>query len=161
MIAGLTPGLLLAGLLLLVPASGTTHAPEIVERLAPPAAGDTTVITVSTFGANLDFEPARFSAPQGTVVKVVYVNESVLPHNLVVVKDPDDVAMLGQAAYTADETGFVPMEHEDRMIAFTDLASPGETVEVVFTMPEAGEYTFVCLVPGHYNMMLGVMRSTE
>lgn len=161
MIARLTHGFLFGTLLLVAPAIANAQAPDELNSPAPPVVADTTVITLRTFDANLEFVPARFSAPQGTVVRLVYVNEGLLPHNFVVVKDPNDVGMLGQAAYTADETGFVPLEHEDRMVAYTDLASPGDTVEVVFTMPEAGDYTFVCLVAGHYNMMLGVMRSTE
>jgi uncharacterized cupredoxin-like copper-binding protein len=63
------------------------------------------------------------------------------------------------AAHGASATGFVPMQHKDRMIAFTPLAAPGQTVEVTFVAPPAGEYPFACLVDGHYNVMLGMLRS--
>jgi hypothetical protein len=54
-----------------------------------------------------------------------------------------------------------PVAHAARLIAYTPLASPGETVEVTFTMPAAGGYTFVCRVPGHYSTMLGMLWSLE
>jgi plastocyanin len=118
-----------------------------------------TTITIRTSGTNLEFTPARVSAKHGTRVTIRYVNEGTLPHNFVLVKDEDDIDTLGQAAFQAKETGYVPLEHKDRMIAWTALASPGDTVEVTFEMPPPGEYLFVCMYPGHYNMMIGTLRS--
>lgn len=53
----------------------------------------------------------------------------------------------------------MPLAHRDRLIAWSKLASSGQTVEITFTVPPPGEYTFVCLFPGHYNMMLGTLRA--
>ncbi len=151
----LTPRVRLTALLLaLAPADAAAQAPPEPHD-APP---DTT-ITIRTTGSNLEFTPARISAKQGTRVRVRYVNEGTLPHNFVVVRDDDDIDALGAAAYDAAETCFVPLEMEDRLIAYTTLASPGRTVEVTFTVPPRGEYTFACLVSGHYNMMVGTLRS--
>jgi uncharacterized cupredoxin-like copper-binding protein len=117
-------------------------------------------ITLRTQGSNLDFEPRQISATAGTRLRVVYVNNGVLPHNFVLLRDPDDLAILGLASYRAEDTGFVPVaEHADRMIAYTALASPGETVEVTFEVPPPGEYLFACIFPGHYNAMIGSLRS--
>lgn len=118
-----------------------------------------TVITIRSTGTNLEFLPARISAKQGTTVTVRYVNEGTLPHNFVVVKDEDDIDTLGRAAFDAKDTEYVPLQHESLMIAHSELAAPGETVEVTFVMPPPGEYFFVCLYSGHYNMMVGTLRS--
>lgn len=129
---------------------------------AAPAQSDPppdTTITIRTTGSNLAFTPDRISAKQGARVRIRYVNEGTLPHNIVLVKDEGDIDMLGQAAFDADDTGYVPLEHEERMIAYSTLATPGETVEITFEVPPAGEYFFVCLYPGHYNMMFGTLRS--
>lgn len=126
-----------------------------------PASVDTTTITVYSYGSEMAFEPASVSAKEGTTVRIRYINEGTLPHNFVIVRDADDIGTLGSAAYDAGQTGFVPMAHKDKMIAYSGLASPGETVEFTFVAPPAGEYTFVCLVAGHYNMMLGKFRSRE
>jgi azurin len=128
------------------------HAQETPEQ------SDTT-ITISTSGADLEFQPSRISAKQGTRVQIRYINEGTLPHNIVIVKNEDDIDVMGQAAFQAKETGYVPLEHKDKMIAYTELANPGETVEVTFVMPPAGEYLFVCMYAGHYNMMVGTLRS--
>jgi hypothetical protein len=53
----------------------------------------------------------------------------------------------------------VPLTLKDRMIAYSALASPGQTVEMVFVVPPPGEYTYVCLMSGHAGVMLGTLRS--
>jgi azurin len=118
-----------------------------------------TTITIRSSGTNLEFLPARISAKQGTRVTVRYVNEGTLPHNFVVVRNENDIDTLGRAAFEAKDTEYVPLQHEALMIAHSALAAPGATVEVSFVMPSPGEYFFVCLYSGHYNMMVGTLRS--
>lgn len=117
------------------------------------------VITIRTQGSNLEFVPAKLSAKSGTRVRVDYVNDGVLPHNFVILHDDSDLDALGSAAYDAEATGFVPLDQRDKLVAYTSLASPGTTVSVIFVVPDPGEYTFVCLFPGHYNVMLGTFRA--
>src|SRR5690606_5723301 len=117
------------------------------------------VVTLRTTGSELAFEPARLSLETGTRVRLEYVNEGVLPHNFVLLKSEDDLDALGAAAYEAEATGYVPVDRADALIAYTALAPPGETVSVTFEVPAPGSYTFVCLFPGHYNVMLGTLRA--
>lgn len=137
-------------------ASDAAKAAPSVEQ----AAVDTT-ITIRSTGTNLEFLPGSVSAKAGTRVRIRYINDATFPHNLVILKDEDDIDKLGLAAFKASKTGYVPMEFEDLMVAHTELATPGSTVEIEFVMPEAGEYAFVCLYPGHYNMMIGTLRSLK
>jgi plastocyanin len=118
-----------------------------------------TTITIRSTSAALAFEPDRFTVKAGTTVRIRYINESVMAHNLVIVRTEDDIDIVGAAAYEAGETGFVPMQHKNRMIAYSPLASSGMTVEMTFVAPPPGEYPFVCLVDGHFNVMLGTVRS--
>lgn len=141
--------------------SGAAAHPQATPP-APDASAEVqvdTTITIRTTGSNLEFSPSRISAKAGTRVRIRYVNEGTLPHNIVLVKDEGDIDMLGMAAFQASKTDYVPLQHEERMIAHTELAVPGTTVEMTFVVPPAGEYFFVCLYPGHYNMMLGTLRS--
>lgn len=115
--------------------------------------------TITIRAANLQYAPSSVSIRQGTRVAIRLVNEGALPHNIVLVRDEDDVDMLASAAFDAGETGYVPLEHEDRLIAYSALAAPGETVEMTFEVPAAGEYLFVCLYPGHASVMIGNLRS--
>ncbi|MGH7463560.1 MAG: plastocyanin/azurin family copper-binding protein [Longimicrobiales bacterium] len=137
-------------------AQTTSHASH-----ASPAVQVDTTITIRTTGSNLEFSPSRISAKAGTRVRISYTNEGTLPHNIVLVKEEGDIDMLGMAAFQASKTDYVPVQHSERMIAHTELAVPGTTVEMTFVVPPAGEYFFVCLYPGHYNMMVGTLRSLK
>lgn len=88
------------------------------------ASGEVVEITVSTdTGTELRFEPAEVTVPAGVTVRLTFVNQSTLPHNLTV-DDP-----IGAATAT--------------------MVDPGAEETIEFTAPEAGEYTFVCtLHPG-------------
>lgn len=141
-----------------VAALATVLLPGEKGSAGQPAAPDTT-ITIRAAGSTLAFVPPRISVKNGTRVRIRFVNEGTLPHNFVLPREADDIDALGTAAYQADNTGHVPLEHRDKLIAYTGLASPGETVEVTFVVPPPGVYTYVCLFPGHSNTMLGTLRS--
>ncbi len=132
-----------------------------VPRAPVERAGPDTTITIRSTGSALEFQPSRVSVRQGLQVRLVYINQSTLPHNLVVARDGNDIDLLGLAALDASGTGYVPLQHQDRMIAHTRLAAPGDTVQVDFRAPPPGEYLFVCLYAGHFNMMVGTLRSVR
>jgi plastocyanin len=123
--------------------------------------GADTTITIRASSSTLEFNPTRVSAKAGTRVRIRFVNDGTLPHNLVLPKKDDDIDALALAAYQAGETGYVPMGMKDRLLSWTTLASPGESVEATFVVPAAGEYTYVCLFPGHANSMLGTLRALK
>lgn len=118
-----------------------------------------TTITIKASGSTLEFVPPRISAKTGTRLRIRFVNEGTLPHNVVLPRSEDDIDALVQAAYGAAETGFVPLGDKAKIVAYTTLASPGQTVEVTFTVPPPGEYTYICLFPGHATSMFGTLRA--
>jgi len=118
-----------------------------------------TTITIRASGSTLEFVPPRISAKTGKRVRIRFINDGTLPHNVVLPRSEDDIDGLVQAAYGAAETGFVPLGDKTKLIAFTTLASPGQTVEVTLTMPPPGEYTYICLFPGHATSMFGTLRA--
>lgn len=134
--------------------TAVTGRPAVLpsDRLA-----DTTV-TVRTVSSTLQFDTPRISVRQGTRLTIRLVNEGTLPHNLVVARTDDDLDALAEAA---SKTGgdYVPLALKEKMIAWTRLASPGQTVEVTFVVPPPGEYPYACLMSGHSMSMLGVLRS--
>ena len=125
------------------------------------AQGADTTITIRASSSTLEFNPTRVSAKAGTRVRIRFVNDGTLPHNLVVPKKDDDIDALVQAAYDAAGTGYVPTAMKEKMVGWTTLASPGESVEATFVVPAAGEYTYICLFPGHANSMLGTFRALK
>lgn len=133
--------------------------PSTVSSELPSQGGADTTIVVKALGTTLEFVPPRISVKTGTRVTLRFMNEGTLPHNVVLPRTEDDIDPLALAAYEAAASGYVPVEEKDRMLAYTALASPGQTVEVTFTVPAPGEYTYVCLFPGHANTMLGTLRA--
>jgi len=120
---------------------------------------DTTIV-IRANGSSLEFSPARISLKQGTHVRLRFINEGTLPHNVVIARSDDDIDALAMGAMQAGGD-YVPLDQKDKMIAWTKLASPGQTVDVTFVVPPAGEYTYVCLFSGHAAMMLGTLRSLQ
>jgi plastocyanin len=118
-----------------------------------------TVVEIRAEGSALEFKPDRISLPAGARVTLRFLNHGTLPHNLVLMRDDGALDAMAKDAYEAASTGFVPEGYEDDMAVYTPLLSPDETVEVTFEVPEPGRYTYVCLFPGHANMMLGTLRS--
>lgn len=145
---------MLGAVIVVVALSGGAASPPQQAR----GAADTTLI-VRSVGSVLEFVPPNISARQGTRVRIRFVNEGSLPHNLVVIRDEDDVDALATAAYAADRTGYVPVADSAKLVGYTVLASPGQAVEVTFIMPPPGVYPFLCLFPGHANSMIGSLRS--
>jgi azurin len=133
--------------------------PALAQAPSGEAAPPDTVVSLRSEGAELAFMPDRLSLKAGQRVRIRYTNDGTLPHNLVFARDEADLDPLAQAAYDAADTGFVPTDLADRMIAHTPLVSPGQTVDIDFVVPPPGEYTYICLFPGHSNMMLGTLRS--
>ena len=78
----------------------------------------------STFtAASIAFDPTEVTVTAGATVRLTFVNESTVPHNLTF-REPIDAAT-------------------------ENIVQPGEEETIEFTAPEAGEYTYVCtLHPG-------------
>ena len=129
------------------------------ERVASLSQAVDTTIVIKASGSTLEFTPPRISVKNGMRVKIRFVNDGTLPHNIVLPKSADDLDALADEAYGAGETNYVPMASKDKLIAYSTLASPGQTVEVTFVVPPPGEYTYMCLFPGHANSMFGILRS--
>jgi len=130
-------------------------------RLTPGKQAPDTTITIRASSSTLEFTPTRVSAKAGTRLRIRFVNDGTLPHNVVVPKSDSDIDAIALAAYAAGETGYVPLAMKDKLVGWTALASPGEAVEMTFVVPAAGEYTYVCLFPGHSNSMLGTLRALK
>ena len=109
-------------------------------------------------GTELSYEPASISARAGETLTIRYENVGEMTHNIVVVKSEQDVPIIGEAAFQAAFTNnWIPTgaDYATRMIAYTPLAGPKETVEVTFTVPPPGEYPFICTYASHWTVMRG------
>ena len=108
------------------------------------------------------------TAAPGEELRIRLITESDLPasamaHNFVLLTMNADAAAFANAAAKARDNEYIPTDMEDQIIAHTDLAAGGETVEVTFTAPEeTGEYEYICSFPGHYSGgMKGMLNVKE
>jgi azurin len=122
-----------------------------------------TEIVIEPEGNQMKFATTVFSVEPGKEVRLVLENTADSPamiHNVVLLTTSDDATVreVGQAGSSAGrKVEYVP-DH-DAILAATDLAEPGETVEVTFTAPdEPGEHTYLCTYPGHWATMQGTMH---
>lgn len=96
------------------------------------------------------------SADPGEKIHIKLTTQSQLPasamsHNFILLMLSADADAFAQAATQAKDNDYIPSDMSDQIIAHTELAAGGETVEVTFTVPEkTGDYPFLCSFPGHY-----------
>ena len=95
-------------------------------------------------------------ASPGERIRIRLTTVSTLPaaamsHNWVLLQLGVDPAAFAQAAMQAKDNDYIPQDQTSDIIAHTDLAAGGETVEVTFTVPDkAGNYDYLCSFPGHF-----------
>jgi azurin len=110
-----------------------------------------------TGGDDMKYNVTEIKAKPGETIKIQLKNVGTLPkmamaHNVVVLKPTTKLVEFNQAAAMARDTNFIPAAMKGDVIASTELAGPGETVEVSFKAPTAaGSYPFMCTFPGHFT----------
>jgi azurin len=106
-------------------------------------------------------------AQPGEKIRIRLTTKSQLPaqamsHNYVQLKQSADVDAFNQAAIKAKDNGYIPSDMSEQIIAHTEMAAQGETVEVTFTVPEeTGEYPYLCSFPAHYSAGMKGMLNVQ
>lgn len=146
-------------ILMLVPVFAVNALNSSVEE--PP---QDNVRVIEMEGTNkMNFTRTQITAKPGEKITIRLTTVSKLPktamaHNWVLMKKGTDLENFANKSVMARDNGYIAPELEDQVIAMTDLAGGGETVEVTFTVPrEKGDYTYICSFPGHF---LGGMKGT-
>jgi len=119
-------------------------------------------LVVRPFGNELRFDMPEITAEAGKRVRLVLENTTStggLVHNFVLLRDASLVDDVINAAFAAAATGFAP-QHET-VIATIPAVSPGSQGSVTFVMPPPGQYTYLCMMPGHSITMRGTLHSVE
>jgi azurin len=118
-----------------------------------------TTFLIKTIPGQLRYDHTRILVSAETAVHLIFENNDLMPHNLVVVK-PGAIEEIGTAAdlmaadVKARAKDYVPASK--KVLWSTDLLQPKERHELKFMAPaEPGEYSFVCTYPGHWRVMRG------
>ena len=131
--------------------------------VAPAAAPAGPRVIEITANDQMQYSIKAIEAKAGEQLKVVLTNIGQLPkeamgHNWVLLKAGTDTMAFAIAGSTARETDFIPAALKDQVIASIGILGPRKSGEVVFTVPAAGEYAFLCTFPAHFAIgMKGVL----
>ena len=106
-----------------------------------------------------------FEVKAGTKVKVSLKNVGMIPkiamgHNFVLLKKGETAFGFGPPVVVnggTHDNGFIPPKDKEKILAYTKMLGPGETDSVIFSVPETGEYEYLCTFPGHFALMRGKM----
>jgi azurin len=86
-----------------------------------------------------------------TLTAVSAMAKAEMAHNFVLLAKGTNADAFAMDAAMARDNGYIPKAKTASILAQTNLAGGGETVEVVFNAPkEPGEYMYICTFPGHY-----------
>ncbi len=107
-------------------------------------------------GRNWGFDPPVIEVRAGTPVMLTLVNDGRVEHDVEIARlMADDVEKMGGAEHN-EAAG-----HHDMDVVAVH-AMPGTTAAVMFTPMEAGEYEYVCTLPGHKEAgMIGTLIVTN
>lgn len=162
----LTRGFTGRSLSLMACALVTVAAP--VSVLTPASAAEPHVhtaekaIEIGTLHGKMKYDVEMFQVDPGQRVKLTFKNSDEMQHNLLICKPVKGITMaVAQKAWAlgaeAVKKQYVP---DDPNILFhTKIVDPNQSDTITFEAPkEAGDYPYVCTLPGHAFLMKGVMR---
>ena len=119
-------------------------------------------IQIGVLSGLLRYDKEKFSVGAGSKVKLTLKNTDEMQHNLLILKPGEEVvARIAAAAFQlgaeASERHHVPDSPD--VLFHTKVISLGEQDTIWFTAPTvAGDYPYICTLPGHVFTMTGVMR---
>jgi uncharacterized cupredoxin-like copper-binding protein len=106
----------------------------------------------------LKFDKPELTLKAGSRVKLTFNNNDDMPHNFVVVKQGDAIAVgemgtkLGLQAVKLSYIANTP-----KILFNATLVGPASSQTIYFVAPKPGKYTYVCTVPGHFYVMQGTL----
>jgi azurin len=123
------------------------------------------VFVIKTVREQLRYDTPRLVVEAGKPFEIIFVNDDVMPHNLLVVK-PGSKAEIGLLTATMpptpDAEGRAYVPKSEKVLAATKLLEPDQRATLKLTAPgEPGDYEYVCTFPGHWMIMNGVLVVTR
>jgi len=95
-----------------------------------------------TMTDEMRFTPSLIHVKKGDVIRFVHTNPGQLMHEFVLGTE----SSLDEHAEMMKK--FPGMEHSE---PYMSHVAPGQTGEVVWKFSKSGEFSFGCLIPGHYD----------
>lgn len=104
---------------------------------------------------DMKYDVKLIEVTAGSQVNITLVNKAdssatAMRHNIVFVKNGASEQIANEGIAYKNNAHVPP--NNPNVIAYSQVAMPGETVKISFTAPEKGEYEFLCSYPGHLKM---------
>lgn len=141
----------LAALLSLVAAPQTFASP----KTRPALVTRTIHVKLSTTGQEVMFDQQRLDLPFAKTIRLKYKNDapldSQISHNVAIIR-PERVAAV-MAILQDHDYDLASVRGSADILALTRVLDPGQEDTIDFSPPEPGEYVYICLMPGHGDML--------
>ena len=123
-------------------------------------------ITIRTLEEKMAYDQTVLVVQAGQGVQIHFVNDDIMPHNLVVVDSPtarEDVGIAADRMQNEPDAlarGYLP--NSDHILHASRLLYPQQVDELTFTAPTTpGVYAYLCTFPGHWIKMYGALVVTD
>lgn len=123
-------------------------------------------LTIETLPGMMKYNQQELVVGKGQRVKLTFKNPDDLAHNLVLL-DVDTADKTGvkfaETAFGLGEKGLAMSWTPDspRVLAKSGMLNPKAETQIYFVSPKKlGSYPFVCTVPGHAQLMRGILKVT-
>ncbi|MCB1126701.1 MAG: HEAT repeat domain-containing protein, partial [Verrucomicrobiae bacterium] len=117
------------------------------------------VFVVKTVREQMRYDTTRLVVQAGKPFEIIFENNDMMAHNLVVVKPgarPEVGKQAEKMSPRPDRQGRSYIPDDPRILAATKLMEPGERTVLKLTAPdEPGAYEYVCTYPEHWLVMYG------
>ncbi len=119
------------------------------------------VLHITALPERMMYDKERLAAKAGKEVEIVFDNDDLMFHNLVLLQPGslEEVGTLAETTGTQADAGarqFVP--RSNKVLFATRLVQPRESQRLTFTAPKVpGVYPYVCTFPGHWRRMYGAL----
>ena len=121
-------------------------------------------LTIETLPGMMKYNQQELVVGQGKRVKLTFKNPDDLAHNLVLL-DRDSADKTGvkfaESAFALGEKGLAMAWTPDspRVLVKSGMLNPKAETQLYFVSPnKPGSYPFVCTVPGHAQLMRGILK---
>jgi azurin len=140
-----------AALLSLVPAPQSFASP----KTRPALVTRTIHVKLSTTGQEVMFDQQRLDLPFAKTIRLKYKNDapldSQISHNVAIIR-PERVAAV-MAILQDHDYDLASVRGSADILALTRVLDPGQEDTIDFSPPAPGEYVYICLMPGHGDML--------
>ena len=114
----------------------------------------------------MKYDKAEIEVKAGQTVALTFKNIGALPkaamgHNVVILKPGSDIPKFAIGGVANAAGDYLPLDPAlaAQVVAKTKILGPKEEETIVFKVPAAGDYPFLCTFPGHFGGMKGVLKA--